>query len=395
MYSQRQDIEAKSTRIHHALPSGMKGVIRKDRSSNVRRVYEDFCPRGKEAPRRFDIARDTPWLSWDKLIPTQDEEFNYFLQNELSLMLPDLVMVETRSSNTRNMIAVRYLNQPGARQYRYKQVEEHGEAEIAASNATEPPIAEVSAKEFIHNIRKIWIAAEWDLDDILAAQLASQNGYAGTAQIDQAKLNAARKLTLKKEEEIAWFGAPKFDLLGYLSEGTAIPKQPSPHLLNLNQTPANMYEVLNTGVNAIVTETYGIETPNTIGLGTEDFIAVNSKITGDNQDRTVGQAFVDQNSWIEEIVWIPELGFSQQAFDQLIQDGYSNEEATRLAGGINGESVMMTWDRSIDKSALIVVSDLQLSAPEQRLEKITTLVTLRTAGVEIRKPRAHHLLMGV
>lgn len=395
MYNQRQDIEAKPTRAQHTLPRGMAGVIRKDRSTEMRRVHEDARPRGGVPNRRFDIARDVPWLSWDKPIATQDADFNYFVQNELSLMLPDLVMVETRASNTRNMIAVRYLNEPGISQWRYKQVEDLGQAEIASSGSTEPPVAEVSAKEFIHDVRKLWISASWDVDEILAAQFAKNNGYAATAQIDQAKLNSARKAILQLEEEIAWFGSPKFNLLGYLSEGTAIPKTQSPFALDLNQTPDNMYTVLNTGVNEIVTQTYGIETPTLIGLGTEDFIAVNTKITGDNKDRTVGQSFVDQNPWIDEIVWIPQLGFSQQAYDQLIKDGYSAAEATRLAGGINGQSVMMTWDRSMDKSALVVVSDLQLGAPQQWLEKITTLVTMKTGGVEIRKPRAHHILTGV
>lgn len=253
-------------------------------------------------------------------------------------------------------------------------------------------MVELTGKAFRYDFHIIWMSAEWHFEEMFAHEYALRNGSM-MGSLNTEKLASARVAVLNLETEIAWFGNKNKGLFGYLSEGTAIPKENAPFAFD-GATADQMLDLLNTGVTRIV-ETTDVERPTSIGLGTRDYLTVFQTPTGDNKDKTVAQAFLENNPFIQEIIWIRQLGYNAEIEQEMLNKGKSPAEAQQLAGGIGGEDVMLTWDRSPDVSRMVVNADLQLLPPEVTNYMTSVAVISSNAGVEFKRPRAHHLLVGV
>lgn len=377
---------------------GFLPVIRGDGGHPFRPIHQKAPDRDTGLPsKRIDILRDASWLAWDsktqKPISYLDSSDNLYFQHQLTLFLNEVDRVEYREVNARNIIPTLFVNQPGMLRWEYMQVEGYGKAEITSTNSNDMPVVNVTGRPFSNEVRELRLGAKFSRQELIRAQFANRMGPISN-DIYREKLEYARLGLLMLEQEIAWFGNADYQLKGYLSEGTGIGKEPNQGQKLQDQTsPADMFSILNTGVTKIAS-TEG-ERPNTLGLGTRAFLAVNQKITGLNNDMTVGQAFIQGSPWIEEIVWIPQLGFRQDLYVELAKT-MPLAEAERLAGGIKKQDVMLTWHRDPSRSRLIVAQDLVMTPPTINDAQETTVAQfLYTGGLEIKRPRAHHILVNV
>lgn len=384
-----------------SIAGGFLPVLRKDGGHGFTPIRGDRVGRDGKRTRRFDVRRDCPWLLEDprqspesRYIKTIDADENYYFNESLILTLSEVTRVEYRPLTTRSIVPVAFLNEPGASQWRYRQVEGFGEAEITSESSNNPRLADVSGKEFVNDIRELRIAVKFTRQELLKADFARRNSMLGGSDLQRDKFEAARQALLRSEENIAWFGAEDYNLQGYLSQGTGIEQEAAAFPISESSSADQILEVMNNAVTKVVqTE---VESPNTLGLGTRAFTVVNQKKSGDNKDKTVAASFLEDNPWIQEIVWIPQLGYREDLFDQLIKDGKTVSEAQRLAGGIEGQDVMMTWNRDPSRSRLIVAQDFVTTTPFlDRVNDTYIMNYLYTGGMEIKRPRAHHLTVGV
>lgn len=316
---------------------------------------------------RFDFARNFKFQPDQRL----DAAENAFLERQLRHMIPGVIMREYAKINARTIFPVYFANDPAAKKISYEYVEEYGEAEIVSDYSSEAPLAETRTTEHDTNVRGLWAAAQWSIDEIRAA------ARTGTP-LEERKARGARDILIRLENQIAFNGDADFGLVGLFTQtaGTgpaAIPRDTAAGTIAA-QTAAQNLDMLHALANAVPNATDDVESSDTMALPPAQYdIVATQKLGTLGQSPTVLSDFLQHNPHVRTVLRVRELA----------------------GAGSGGEDVAMVYDRDIEKVRLNVALDLEQMPPERKGMSVKVTYHMKSGGLTVTKPLSLRLLEGV
>lgn len=356
---------------------------------------------------------------------------NLFLRRETQRIMSEMTELEKGPASTaRQIFPVENFGSVGETSYVWDQIQEDGPEAIWVDPMEDRPMPTVRMEraEQVRQIRALGFgySVNWFVLEQLAT--ARANG-APDLRYEARSLKFARDQCLRLENRGIIFGNQQNSILGLLSQkaGTTDPLTPGANVQGIPQvgtpvplkwlsevfpgaegTGEEMYDILTKAYTAILDETEDLEIPDTIVLGSTDFININRKIYyTPNTDSTDSVANVVLKNMahlgLKAIVCMPELGYRQVRADKLAtkdaimnaNDPYviGNTYAETYAGGLFKNNVMLCFKRDVDKSAIIVGHDLLVRPPLNLGDNQQTTVWLFSGGFLVRKPRSLRIVV--
>lgn len=259
---------------------------------------------------------------------------------------------------------------PGAESVVYEQYDVTGMSKIVADYGDDLPRSDVKGKEFVARVRSIGNSYGYSLQEIRAAQLAGKG-------LEARKANAAVRAQREQMNRIAWYGDEEHNLQGLLTN----PNLPSVTVENdgdgdstewSTKTPKQILRDMNDLVNSIIDRTNGAETPDTLILPIEQYTFVTSTPADTGTDTTIGQYFLTNNPFIQNLEWSNEIKASERA-KNISNDQYTGE-------------IMVAYRRDPDAVMLEIPQMFeQLPVQERNLEFVVPCHS-RIAGLIITYP---------
>lgn len=152
--------------------------------------------------------------------------------NESAFVARALLFVETETYNTeipplegRRYVPVDNSAHPGAKHTSYKKYTRTGIAKFITARGQDLPTSGIYVQEYFHQFFQVGASYRYTLEDILASQLASQNG-GPPLNLDLEDAIGAREAVEKKLDNVARVGSadglsPSLGLLGLLNNPNA------------------------------------------------------------------------------------------------------------------------------------------------------------------------------
>lgn len=248
-------------------------------------------------------------------------------------------------------------------------------------------------------------AADWDWLELAKAAEARDRGATVGYDFVGSRLMSARKEILRMENLIVLFGLQGTQIDGLLStkhvdgSATSMLTDASGQTFD-NATPEQARDMLLTGVKAILENGEREAMADSIAMGTNAWLAVNTQIYEDaasNTGRTVLEMALESLNrlGISRINWLPELDYKAGRVAQLQQHGFSAAEAQAYAGGLNQENVLLTYNSSIEAGRIIEGRAIAARPPEERSGKTAVMMYSSTGGFDLPMPKTYHLLTDV
>lgn len=270
----------------------------------------------------------------------------------------------------------------GAKSTAYKQYTQVGIAKLVTERGGDLPTSKLFVKEFNHNFHRLGMSYEYTLDDLLAAQFASQNG--GPAlNIDMEQAEGAKRGIGRGLDVVAAIGSTTSASIPGLSVGVGadvgllgILNQPSASLYTValgatgfqawsTKTPDEKIADLTGIYAAMVAGTYKIHTPNTILLPITQFENANGQRMGDGSDETV------------------------VSFFKKIKPGVTVDSWQYCAGAGSAGSDRMVAMESMKRNMRHMISSMfRQMPPEFHRLTFSVLCLAKTAGVVVPYPLA-------
>lgn len=430
-----RDVAMRSSTIHEARAFGVN-------LDSLADVQGSFIARNPASLQNglslADVTRlDPRHRQWRRSVPF-DAAPNLFLYRELQRVLPELVEIELRRSDTaRAIFPIENLGQVGISSFSWQQIDDRSpEAEWADPGSDRPvPGVRFTRTEQARPIRPMrhGFTLNWFMMEQLAA--ARANGQPDL-RIEARSLEESRLQCLRLENRTIVFGAPSQGILGLLTQNVGVadpvdvdPNNPLNNAQGIPQvgtpvagtwlsevfpgaagTGEEMYNIITQTFTATAEETDEVERPDTIVLGTQDYININRTIYhGVNADSTESVAQVILRNMrplgLRAIQWLPELGFRTVLRDRLLakDDRFAavNDRgiggqtfASTYAGGLAERNCMLIYKRDARKSAIVVGHDLLVRPPVMAgADNEQTTVWLFSGGFLVKKPRSMRIVV--
>lgn len=196
---------------------------------------------------------------------------------------------------------------PGATSITYRQFDKVGISKIIANYADDLPRVDVKGEEYTSPVRSHGNAYGYNVDEIAQAQKAGQNLRADRAA-------ASRQAYEQLVNQIAWYanGTAAYHKLVGLIYTPNIPTVTVPDGASGDpewgtKTPDEILDDMNTNVRAIITTTKGVERPDTIVVGLDNYGLIATTRLGDGSDTTILDFFKRTNPFIRNIEGIFEF----------------------------------------------------------------------------------------
>lgn len=196
---------------------------------------------------------------------------------------------------------------PGAESITYEQFDQVGMAKIVSNYADDLPAADVNGKEFNTPVKSIGTSYVYNIQEIRAAAMAGR-------PLNPRKAAAARRANDIAVNQIALTGNAESGLPGLLTNpnvqeytlptdgdasGTTFASKIS--------TPNKIIRDLNAMVTQIVSTSKGVHAPNVLALPPETIALIGSTPRSENSDTTILDYFLQNNSYIDRVIDVPEL----------------------------------------------------------------------------------------
>jgi hypothetical protein len=271
----------------------------------------------------------------------------------------------------------------GAENIVYREFDRTGVAKVIANYADDLPRADATGKENISNVRSIGAAYGYSVQDIRAAALAGRS-------LQQRKANAAREVIEKKMNRIAWEGDTSHGLVGVLrvpNTNLVVPATAaaSPNGTGWNatsgKTPDEIQEDLGRLVQAVITNTNGVEVPDTIVLPIEPYGYIKRTRQAAGTDTTIMEFFLRNHPEIRSIEWAVELALP----------------ATGIApsGAVGATNVAMAYVRDPDKMTFEIPMPIRQHPVQERNLEFVVNVEARCGGMIVYKPLSIAFMEGI
>lgn len=262
----------------------------------------------------------------------------------------------------------------GANWITYRSYEETGRAKIIANYADDLPRADIRGKEKITPVRSIGICYGFSRQDIRASIREGKG-------LDARLASAARRGNDQLVDDIIFYGKEEYGLDGLLNN-PAIPQASVPadgtggSTLWSSKTPDQVLRDLNLIVNDIVTNSNGVEIPNTLLLPLSQYTYIASTPRSAVSDTTILDLFVLSNPYIAtkaDVIPVPKLA----------------------GAGENGGDVMIAYRKDPDKIETQIPMPFMQYAPQERNLYIEILCESRIGSVIPYYPRSVNIGEGI
>lgn len=192
----------------------------------------------------------------------------------------------------------------GAKGTAYKQYTRVGIAKLVTERGGDLPTSKLFVREFQHQFYRLGMSYEYTLDDLLAAQMAAQNG-GPSLNIDMEQAIGAREAINKGLDAVSGIGSatsatipglstgigPDVGLLGLLNQPNATTYTPAVGASGSTswsqKTPDEKVADLTGQYAAMVNGTYKVFTPDSFLLPITQYEGANGQRMGDGSDETV------------------------------------------------------------------------------------------------------------
>lgn len=293
-----------------------------------------------------------------------DADESIFFSKELEAVKTQAYDVLYPEFKARKLIPVSFDAGPGAETIKYEQYDTVGMAKLIANYADDLPRADVKGKEYRVPVKSLGDSYGYNIQEVRASKMAKK-------PLEQRRANAAKRAMLMKENSIALLGDSATGLLGLLNH----PNMPE-YTLTADGTGSTKTWSTKTGiqinrdlsgiVSYVMTQTKGVENPDTILLPLAKFNYIANTKMDQGSDTTILQFFLKNNPQIKNIDWLNELA----------------------AAGAGGTDRMIVYTRSSEKLTLEIPQDFeQFPVQEKGLEFIVPCHQ-RIGGVIMYYPMA-------
>lgn len=243
--------------------------------------------------------------------------------------------------------------------------------------------------------------ASWEWFELERIAEARGNGMPNLDIVNE-RMRMARLQHELTYNNVALFGWPALKLTGVLdSPDLAAQTTGAAQQLGANSDPAEDLAVFVTAFTSILNSSVNIEKPDTIALGTEAFIYINTTLYFDVSSgvtRTLASVIMEQLGplGLKDILWIPEMEYRTEQ-DSMWENemGFSADLAQRWAGGIGAENVMLIFRRSAETGRMVVGKPIA-ARPQETVQDRTTVRLVQSLGsFDVRRPKSFAIITNI
>lgn len=290
--------------------------------------------------------------------------------NESVFFARELEFVKTKSYDkkyaelkARTLIPVSNEAEAWADAIVYESYDQTGAAKMIAGYSDDLPRADVSGKEFIHPVKSLGCSYGYNVMEI-------RKSMARGKSLPQRKANAAKRAILEAENKLAFLGDAKTGLNGFLNhpnipdvtipaDGTGSTKTWS------TKTPAQILRDMHLVANTVVSQSKGVEIPDTLLLPLDSFLYVSSTPWSTSNDgRTILEIFLQQSNYIKQVDWLNELS----------------------TAGVGSTKRMVAYRRDPEALTMEIPQDFEQFDPEARNLEFVVNCHSRFGGVLVYYP---------
>lgn len=236
-----------------------------------------------------------------------DADNSAFLLRELSQLQREVYKVQRAAIKFRDLIPPdREQIDPGKNEGRYKILDSYGIAILISSYADNLPRADIKAVERTFPLRPIATSYGWNFDEIDAARTEG-------ISLDPEKREAAFEAAERLLQALAFNGDSGTGIPGFLSNPNIPiltahdPGGGGTALYWANKTADQILKDLNDLTSYPFVVTNGVETVDTMVLPPALFEIVKNKRIGTEANTTVLKFFLENNQFVKDVDWLPEL----------------------------------------------------------------------------------------
>lgn len=318
---------------------------------------------------KWRLARPTGDVRWDALrrmdAENLDASESFFFARQLEHIRAGLFEVQYPGLKGMMLVPVETNVNPGATEYTYRSTNYKGEAHVSSSMDSRPPSVEVEASESTTRIYSVTESYRYNIQE---ARSAAMTGM----PLQAAKAKGARDLIARKMDEIILVGtgAGPLSAVGLFTQaGTetyTVPNGATGSPTFASKTPQEIADDLNAIANQIVTNSLGVEEPDTIVLPLAQYTLIHSRRMGDSANFTIAQHVLQNSPFIKRFEW-----------------------STYLTSNAAWSGArMVCYKKSPDKLQAIVPVVFEQFAPQARDFDLVTACHGRTAGTVVYAPKS-------
>lgn len=286
------------------------------------------------------------------------DEAGLFLERQLEFIRPQVFEVTYADIKYPTLLPVTSEAGPGAQTFTYRIMDSTGEFKLIADAADDLPRADISQVEKSINIRSFGGSFGYTVQELRAAQMA-------TIALEQRRATAVRRAYEEKVESVAMFGESSVGLVGFFNNPTVDVVAADKWFDTA--TAAEMLELLNYGVSAIINASKMKEQPDTILLAYEDYNKISTTRNSDSSDVTVLEYFLRTNPYIRNVEPINQLD---------------------AGNSVLNTNRMVVYKRDPEKVQLHIPQPLELFPPQQRGLEFIVPAHARVGGVALYYPKS-------
>lgn len=300
-----------------------------------------------------------------------DATANIFFARQLEYIQARVYEFEYPTLQAFNLIPISYDTPAGAEYVTSTLMQSVGRARVINSYADDLPEAGVLGSQITNPVKSIGTSYRYSHQEIRAAM------YANVA-LPTRLAEAARRANDQLVNDLAFFGDTATGMTGLLNNPN-IPSAPVPNDGTgnttewVNKTPEQILRDMNLIVNQIVTNTNGVEMPDTLLLPVQQYSLIASTPRSTTSDTTILNYFLMNNPYIKEVYAVPQLA----------------------GAGPGGVDVMIAYERSISKLSMEIPLAFTQYPPQERNLEFVIPCESRFGGVTVFFPLSINIGEGI
>lgn len=288
------------------------------------------------------------------------DDAGLFLDRQLEHIRPQVFEVEYADIKYPTILPVTAEAGPGSQTFTYRIMDATGDFKLISDAADDLPRADVSQTEKSINIRSFGGSFGYTVQELRAAQMAN-------ISLEQRRASAVRRAYEEKVESVAMFGEGSVSLAGFFNNSTVDVISANKWFSTSGITAAEMLEILNQGVSAIISGSNMKEQPDTILMPYEDYNTVSITRNSDSSDVTVLEYFLRTNPFIRNVEPINQLAAANSSL---------------------AKNRLVVYKRDPQKVQLHIPQPLELFPPQQRGLEFIVPAHARVGGVALYYPKS-------
>lgn len=294
-----------------------------------------------------------------------------FLATQLNYIQSQVYKYEYPALEAFNVIPISTDVPAGAEYVTYMAYQATGRARIVESYADDLPAADLQGFQFMQKIKTIGASYRYSHQEILAAQWANVD-----LPFNQAE--AARRAIMQEINTLAFVGNVPGGFTGFFNNPSVplytVPADGTGNVTFWSaKTPDQILRDLNSLVNQIVTNSNGVERPDTVLLPTEQYTLIASTPRSSTSDTTILNYFLLNNPYVEQVIPVPQLA----------------------GAGPTGLDIMIAYEMNVNKLKMEIPQPFTQYPPQERNLEFVINCVARFGGVSIFYPLSVNIGQGI